>query len=65
MLYVLVIPLAFFGDPRFHYPAMPLAVVIAAATVVRLWDARRSASAGQSVRSGETGTPSVRADGAA
>ena len=37
-LYVLAIPLAFFGDPRFHYPAMPLAVVIAAATIVRLWD---------------------------
>lgn len=42
-LYVLAIPLAFFGDPRFHYPAMPLAVVIAAATIVRLWD-RRGAS---------------------
>jgi 4-amino-4-deoxy-L-arabinose transferase-like glycosyltransferase len=42
-LYVLVIPLVFFGDPRFHYPAMPLAVAIAAATALRLWDARRGA----------------------
>lgn len=41
-LYVLAIPLAFFGDPRFHYPAIPLAVVIAAATIVRLWDRRRA-----------------------
>jgi hypothetical protein len=40
MLYVLMVPLAFFGDPRFHYPAIPLAVVIAAATVVMLWDRR-------------------------
>jgi 4-amino-4-deoxy-L-arabinose transferase-like glycosyltransferase len=40
-LYVLAIPLVFFGDPRFHYPAIPLAVVIAAATIVRLWDRRR------------------------
>lgn len=40
MLYVLAVPLAFFGDPRFHYPAMPLAIVIAVATVVMLWDRR-------------------------
>jgi hypothetical protein len=38
MLYVLAIPLVFFGDPRFHYPAIPLAVVVAAATMVGLWD---------------------------
>ena len=44
MLYVLAIPLAFFGDPRFHYPAIPLAVLIAAATIVRLWDARAKAA---------------------
>ncbi len=44
-LYVLVIPLVFFGDPRFHYPAIPLAAFIAAATIVRLWDARRDAAA--------------------
>jgi 4-amino-4-deoxy-L-arabinose transferase-like glycosyltransferase len=41
-LYVLAIPLAFFGDPRFHFPAIPLATIIAAATVIRLWDARAS-----------------------
>ena len=40
MLYVLAVPLAFFGDPRFHYPAMPLAIVIAVATIVMLWDRR-------------------------
>ena len=40
LLYVLAMPLVFFGDPRFHYPAIPLAVVIAAATIVRLWDRR-------------------------
>jgi len=43
-LYVLAIPLVFFGDPRFHYPAIPLAVVIAAATIVRLWDRRGSST---------------------
>jgi len=42
MLYVLAVPLAFFGDPRFHYPAIPLAVIIAAATLLMLWDGRRA-----------------------
>jgi len=40
LLYVLAIPLVFFGDPRFHFPAIPLAVIVAAATVVMLWDRR-------------------------
>jgi 4-amino-4-deoxy-L-arabinose transferase-like glycosyltransferase len=40
MLYVLAIPLVFFGDPRFHFPAIPLAVIIAAATIVTVWDRR-------------------------
>jgi hypothetical protein len=39
LVYVLAIPLVFFGDPRFHYPAIPLACVIAAATLVTLWNA--------------------------
>lgn len=43
MLYVLAVPLAFFGDPRFHYPAMPFAIVIAAATVVWMWQMRHRA----------------------
>jgi hypothetical protein len=43
MLYILAVPLAFFGDPRFHFPAVPLAVVIAAATVMALWDRRKAA----------------------
>jgi hypothetical protein len=42
MLYVLAVPLAFFGDPRFHYPAMPFAIIIAGATIVWLWDRRRT-----------------------
>jgi hypothetical protein len=41
MVYVLAVPLAFFGDPRFHFPAIPLAVVIAAATAVMIWDRHR------------------------
>jgi 4-amino-4-deoxy-L-arabinose transferase-like glycosyltransferase len=40
MLYVLAVPLAFFGDPRFHYPAIPFATVIAGAMIVWLWDRR-------------------------
>jgi 4-amino-4-deoxy-L-arabinose transferase-like glycosyltransferase len=40
MLYVLAVPLVFFGDPRFHFPAIPIAVIIAAATLLALWDAR-------------------------
>jgi hypothetical protein len=43
MLYVLAVPLAFFGDPRFHYPAVPFAVIIAAATAIWLWDRRGAA----------------------
>lgn len=42
MLYVLALPLVFFGDPRFHFPAIPLAVVIAGATIVGLWDSARA-----------------------
>lgn len=40
LLYMLAIPLVFFGDPRFHFPAMPLVILVAAATVVMLWDRR-------------------------
>lgn len=42
MLYILAIPLAFFGDPRFKFPAMPLVVLVAAFTVVLLWDRWRN-----------------------
>jgi 4-amino-4-deoxy-L-arabinose transferase-like glycosyltransferase len=45
LLYVLAIPLVFFGDPRFHYPAIPLAVIIAAATALRFWDRRTATEA--------------------
>jgi 4-amino-4-deoxy-L-arabinose transferase-like glycosyltransferase len=40
LLYMLAIPLVFFGDPRFHFPAMPLVILVAAATIVMLWDRR-------------------------
>ena len=40
LLYVLAVPLIFFGDPRFHFPAIPLAAIIAAATIVTLWERR-------------------------
>lgn len=43
LLYILAIPLVFFGDPRFHFPAIPIVVIIAAATVVGLWDRRHRA----------------------
>ena len=46
MLYVLAVPLVFFGDPRFHYPAMPLAAIVAAWTVVHLWGHARRGRAG-------------------
>jgi 4-amino-4-deoxy-L-arabinose transferase-like glycosyltransferase len=42
MLYVLAVPLAFFGDPRFHFPAIPFATIIAAATVIGIWDHYRT-----------------------
>ncbi|MDE3096538.1 MAG: glycosyltransferase family 39 protein [Chloroflexota bacterium] len=38
LFYVLAIPLVFFGDPRFHFPAIPIVVIVAAATVIGLWD---------------------------
>lgn len=47
-LYVLAIPLVFFGDPRFHFPAMPLAAIIATATVIMAWDFSRRRLRGQS-----------------
>ena len=34
------LPLVFFGDPRFHFPAIPFAIVIAAWVIVTLWDRR-------------------------
>lgn len=45
-LYVIAVPLAFFGDPRFHYPAIPFFVIIAAMTLMSLWDERPRFRAG-------------------
>lgn len=42
-LYVLAVPLAFFGDPRFHFPAIPFGIVIAAWVIITLWDRHGSA----------------------
>jgi 4-amino-4-deoxy-L-arabinose transferase-like glycosyltransferase len=40
LLYLLAIPLVFFGDPRFHFPAIPLIVLVAASTMMAIWDCR-------------------------
>jgi len=37
---LLVAPLAFFGDPRFHFPVIPLLCIVAANGVVAAWQAR-------------------------
>ncbi len=44
-LYVLAIPLVFFGDPRFHYPAIPLGIIVASWVIVSLWERRTVGSA--------------------
>jgi 4-amino-4-deoxy-L-arabinose transferase-like glycosyltransferase len=41
LFYTLALPLVFFGDPRFHFPAVPLMVLIAVWTIVAIWDRRR------------------------
>jgi 4-amino-4-deoxy-L-arabinose transferase-like glycosyltransferase len=38
---ILAAPLVFFGDPRFHFPAVPLLCIVAANGVVAAWRARR------------------------
>ena len=40
-LYILAVPLAFFGDPRFHYPAIPFVIIIASAMLIWLWEHRK------------------------
>jgi 4-amino-4-deoxy-L-arabinose transferase-like glycosyltransferase len=37
---ILLAPLAFFGDPRFHFPVIPLLCILAATGVVAAWQAR-------------------------
>jgi hypothetical protein len=41
---LLVVPLAFFGGSRFHVPALPLAVLLAAAAVDAVWTRRTGRS---------------------
>jgi 4-amino-4-deoxy-L-arabinose transferase-like glycosyltransferase len=43
LLYVLAIPLVFFGATRFHFPAIPLIVLVAASTTIAIWDRRLDA----------------------
>jgi len=45
MLYLLFIPLVFFGDPRFHFPAIPLATMTASAAIVAVWQWAQGAPA--------------------
>ncbi|HXK34359.1 MAG TPA: glycosyltransferase family 39 protein [Dehalococcoidia bacterium] len=47
MLYILFLPLVFFGDPRFKFPAMPMVIVVAAFAVMLLWDRARARPAGE------------------
>jgi hypothetical protein len=37
---LLAVPLAFFGDIRFHFPAIPLLCILAATGVMAAWRAR-------------------------
>jgi 4-amino-4-deoxy-L-arabinose transferase-like glycosyltransferase len=37
---ILAAPLAFFGDPRFHFPVIPLLCILAATGIVAAWRAR-------------------------
>jgi 4-amino-4-deoxy-L-arabinose transferase-like glycosyltransferase len=37
---LLVVPLAFFGDVRFHFPAVPLLCILAATAVMMVWRGR-------------------------
>jgi 4-amino-4-deoxy-L-arabinose transferase-like glycosyltransferase len=39
--YLVAVPLVFFGDPRFHYPAIPFIVLIATSTIIAIWDRRQ------------------------
>jgi hypothetical protein len=40
--YVLAIPIVFFGDPRFHYPAIPIVTVVAGAGIAAMREAQRA-----------------------
>jgi len=50
---LLAVPLAFFGDIRFHFPAIPLLCVLAATGVMAAWRARGIPS-----QDGDPGAPS-------
>jgi hypothetical protein len=41
LLYLLAMPVIFFGDPRFHYPAVPLITIVAATGIVAIAQAAR------------------------
>lgn len=40
--YVAAVPLVFFGDPRFHFPVIPLACVVAGSAMAAVWQRARA-----------------------
>jgi hypothetical protein len=45
LIYLIAAPLIFFGDPRFHYPAVPLFTIVAASGIVAVAQAARRPAA--------------------
>jgi 4-amino-4-deoxy-L-arabinose transferase-like glycosyltransferase len=45
LAYLIAAPLVFFGDPRFHYPAVPLITIVAASGIVAVAQAARRPAA--------------------
>lgn len=44
--YVAAVPLIFFGDPRFHFPVIPLACVLAGSAMAVVWQRARAGMPG-------------------
>ena len=44
--YVAAVPLIFFGDPRFHFPVIPLACVLAGSAMAAVWQRARAGAPG-------------------
>lgn len=63
IMYLLAMPLIFFGDPRFHFPAIPLIAIVAANGVVTVFRARRAPETGSAAVPPEAGpqTPALQA----
>jgi 4-amino-4-deoxy-L-arabinose transferase-like glycosyltransferase len=54
--YVLAVPLLFFTDERFHFPAIPLLTIIAAVGAVAIWQARKSPWQTEALEAGQEGS---------